>query len=202
MLPSAVPNPSFEADPVGDYGMGSETLMTGWQQVYGTGTLSVVQPTSADFPIDGSGNLPLPALGKQAIRDSVLVPGDDAVVMTIDPLPLPGQGWRPTDDNSSQTLVSGGLQHGYAYTMTVAIGYSATNGFSWFDGFNLGFNCRNLGNNIMNAEIPSSDNPSIGTFKDFSITFSADWMLGLTGQPWVPIIRKGKIIGYQGRPTG
>jgi len=193
-----VPNSSFENDPPG-----TTSRLTGWQQVYGVGTATVVQPTSNDFPIDAGGNLPAPAQGSQALRNTATVPGNDMAVIAQNPLSLPGAGWRPWDDNTGQDWVAGGLQPGYAYTMTVAIGYSATqNGFGWFDSFDLGFVSQNLGMNIMSSEFPNSTSPSAGTFKDFTVTFSADWMLGPTGDPWHAITRHGVTVGYTGARPG
>ena len=67
---------------------------------------------------------------------------------------------------------NGGLQAGVTYAMTVAVG-SALNG-TIFDGFSFGFVDSNAGVGVLiqNNEFPASQNPSPGTFTDFTASFN------------------------------
>ncbi len=201
--PVTIPNYSFEDDPPG-------SPPTGWQSeaAGGAGNPVAAVPPPGSFPVDSSGNLPAPALGTQALWNAATAPSSDAALVT-DPLAgMPGTAWRPSDDNSTGSMYSGGIQPGYSYTYTIAVGQSAIpNSWGWDEGFGLGFAYSLPGSPGNGGLIGGGyefigDVPSPGTFKDYTVTMSGDWQLGPTGNPWRPIEKHGIIIGWTGCRPG
>jgi len=166
----AVANYSFESNVVAD---GTQTTTTtDWTVEWGPGSYVYTRnPTSGEFAsAGGNGVLPAPADRSQCLKNTATSYQNDVALLG----PLSGLNIPATFANGGPSVGNGngGLQSGVTYTMSVAVGCASNSGI--FDGFSFGFVDSNAGVGVLikNNEFPAGQNPSPGTFTDFTASFN------------------------------
>ena len=162
-----VPSYSFESDVVA-YGA-QTTAHTGWTVVWGDSSYVYTRNPPRRRVCRDRRRFAAPADGSQCLVNTATSSHNDVALLG----PLSGLSIPATFANGDPVGDrNGGLQSRVTYTMTVAVG-SALNS-TIFDGFAFGFVDSNAGVGVLiqNNEFPAGQNPSPGTFTDFTASFN------------------------------